>query len=114
MTFDVMEDASTVSLGVIFNMTNSRVVAIESFKLMCLPFEYIVADDPDAVDDVETFDASTVFAIEAGGVRITKSTEVRITATDGTDVFNGYAEAGRLIRLVRGLYVINGTKVEVR
>lgn len=114
LRFDVMEDATTVSLGVIFNMTNSRTVAIESFKLMCLPFEYIVADDPNAVDDVETAGGGDVFAVEAGGVRITKPTELRITATNGMDVFNGYAEAGRLIRLVRGIYVINGTKVEVR
>ncbi len=115
--FDILDDGTQVTLGVIFNMSTTNTVAIEAFTLTQTPYEYINADDPEAVDELvaETTDEQRAFTVEAGGIRATADMQrLRIVATDGKVVYDAPCRAQQTIRLTSGIYVVNNVTIRVR
>lgn len=114
LTFDILEDGTIVSLGLIFNMEKNNSVAIEALSLTQYPFEFINADDPSAVEDITNTDVATTFAVENGGIRCTQAGKLTIVNLQGIKIFSAHANRGLFISLPAGIYIANGTKVEVK
>lgn len=114
LTFDILEDGTTVSLGFIFNVDKKNSVAVEAITLIQYPYEFIDAEDPNAVEGIQDNDIATEFTIENGGVRCTTPGYVRVTNLQGVDIFSASVERGMFIKLYAGIYVINGKKIEVK
>lgn len=114
LQFDINEEECQVSLGFIFNMTNSRTVAIEEIALMQTPYEFIDATDITAVDDIADADENESFVVESGALKCVKDGPLNIVSVDGKLLFNGYQKSGAKHTLAKGLYIINGKKVEIR
>lgn len=114
LEFDILEDETQVSLGFIFNMNNKRTVAISEITLMQLPYVYINAEDPDAVQSADTADAAKGFEVVAGGVKCLNGQQLEIYSLQGIRMRTGLCVPGAVIRLPKGIYIINNNKVEIR
>ena len=114
VVFDIMEDGTTISLGVIFNMDKNNTVAIEAFTLTQCPYEYIIADNPDAVIDIADNSNSGNYTIAKGGIRCTANGQLTIFDLQGKEIFSSASANGKFVKLPAGIYIVNGTKVSVK
>ena len=114
VVFDIMEDGTTISLGVIFNMDKNNTVAIEAFTLTQCPYEYIIADNPDAVIDIADNSNSGNYTIAKGGIKCTANGQLTIFDLQGKEIFSSASANGKFVKLPAGIYIVNGTKVSVK
>lgn len=112
--FDITEDNMTVSLGFIFNLTNNRAVAIQEITLTQIPYEYINAEDPDGFADTPVSTTDAAYTVEPNGIRCTGRGAVQITTIGGIRLRTGLCAPGALIRLPKGLYIVNGQKIDIK
>jgi len=114
LIFDITDEEAEVSLGFIYNLINSRVVAISEITLTQMPYEFINAEDPDAVISIDDSPAEGDYLLVPGGVKCTSDKQLSIVSLDGISMRTGFCTPGAVIKLPKGIYIINNQKVEIK
>lgn len=116
--FDVAEDNTNVSLGVLYNIptSSSYYCLIKEFKLTEISSTSKIADGVSDFYDAVNKGQIGTFSAEVGAVRIVSPEiiEVKIYNTTGQCVFNEYVSGSKRIPLQPGVYVVNGQKLLVK
>ena len=115
--FDVAEDGTPISLGILYNLPNSSTyeIDIKAFVLERISAESQQADGvKDAYDAVDKGVIDNISG-ERGGIRVVSNDiiDLKIYTADGRCVFNEYVSGNRQIKLAPGIYIANGKKVKV-
>ncbi|MBO4730404.1 MAG: hypothetical protein J5593_02910, partial [Bacteroidaceae bacterium] len=117
LEFDVAEDGTPISLGVLYNLpsSGSYQVDIKNFTLEQITSESQIADGVQSAYDAVSKGVLDNISGTRGGIHIVsdKIIEVKIYTTDGRCVFNEYVSGNKKIRLAPGIYIANGQKVKV-
>ena len=112
-----LEDTTTVSLGLIANMSDKKCVAVGKFILQ---YKQLILGDgaePDAVNEPTMMAAKTMEARGGFGciyIRVNKPQRVAVRDLSGKTCFADWLDADARIPLQRGIYIVNGQKVVVR
>ena len=117
LEFDVAEDGTPISLGVLYNLpeSSSYQVDIKAFTLEQITSESQIADGVQSAYDAVSKGVLDNISGTRGGIHIVSNDiiEVKIYTTDGRCVFNEYASGNKKIPLAPGIYIANGQKVKV-
>ena len=117
LEFDVAEDGTPISLGVLYNLpgSSSYQVDIKAFTLEKITSESQTADGVQSAYDAVSKGVLDNISGTRGGIHIVSNDiiEVKIYTTDGRCVFNEYVSGNKKIRLAPGIYIANGQKVKV-
>jgi len=118
LEFDVLEDGTSVSLGVIYNLPESSYNAfgIKQFYLTQYTSTTQVADGVSSAYDAVNKGLLGTFSGEVGALRVVSDDiiDVKIYNTQGQCVYNEYMSGSKRIALPAGIYIANGQKVIVR
>ena len=113
----MLDDTTTVSLGLIANMTDKKCVAVGKFILQYKKLIYAEGINPDGIC---TPSFTAVPTLEAKGglgcinIRVSKPQRVVIADLGGKTIFADWLESPASIPVRRGIYIVNRTKVLVR
>ena len=113
-----LDEASTVSLGVIANLANKQCVAIGKFELLYKPLTDISGHDiADAISE-PTLKAEPSLLAKGGlgciNVRVEKPQHVVVVDLTGKRLFSDWLDFDARIPAKRGVYVVNSQKVVVK
>lgn len=113
----LLDEPTTVSLGVIANMANKQCVAIGAFELLYKPLIEISGTTPDAISEPTLIAEQTLQA--KGGVGciniiVNKPQHVAVCDLAGKSIFSDWLDYNARIPARRGVYVVNSQKVVVR
>lgn len=113
----MLEEPTTVSLGLIANMTDKKCVAVGKFVLQYKELIYSEGTDPDAIC-TPTFTAEPTLEATGGlgyiNIRVNKPQRVVVSDISGKTIFADWLETSASIPARRGIYIVNRTKVLVR
>ena len=113
----MLEEPTSVSLGLIANMSDKKCVAVGKFVLLYRQLILGEGAEPDAVR-TPSFTASPTLDARGGlgciNVRVHKPQRVVVNDLSGKTVFADWLESDARIPVRRGIYIVNRTKVLVR
>lgn len=113
----MLDDTTTVSLGLIANMTDKRCVAVGKFILQYKQLILDQGEDPDGIC-TPTFTAQPTLDVRGGlgciHIHVGKPQRVVVADLGGKTLFADWLESSATIPVRRGIYVVNRTKVLVR
>lgn len=113
----MLDTVTTVSLGLIANMSNKRCVAVGKFILQYKQLIYGEGTEPDAVCEPSFMAVQTLEARGGLGninIRVSKPQRVVVADLSGKTIFADWLESSACIPVRRGIYIVNRTKVLVR
>lgn len=113
----MLEEPTTVSLGLIANMSDKKCVAVGKFILQYKQLIYGEGTEPDAIC-TPSFSAEPSLDVSGGlgciNIRVNKPQRVVVADLSGKTVFADWLESSARIPAHRGIYIVNRTKVLVR
>ena len=113
----MLEEPSTVSLGLIANMSNKRCVAVGKFILQG---KRLVMGDGSDYDGICTPSLTAKHDLQAIGgfgcinIRVDKPQRVVVADLSGKQIFADWLDFNARIPVKRGIYVVNNQKVIVK
>ena len=112
-----IEDTTTVSLGLIANMTDKKCVAVGKFILQYKQLIWGDGAEPDAVNEPSLMAAKTLEARGGFGciyIYVNKPQRVTVSDLSGKVLFQDWLELDARIPIPTGLYLVNSQKIIVR
>lgn len=112
-----LDEPTTVSLGVLSNMTGQLCLAIGSFKLTQ---KVIIQGDGGDYNRIEAPAITTEHSLVANGglgsinIRVNKPQTVTVSDLSGKRIFRDWLDFDARIPVKRGVYIVNNQKVIVR
>ena len=111
-----LNEETRVALGIVANLEGSKTIQIANFRLMQTVLDACLANGETGIENVGSGRNGLAVHVENGSVRIDtggKEIHVQIVSTNGTTVFSQRVNGEATVRLDKGIYIINGTKVAV-
>ena len=113
----MLDTLTTVSLGLIANMSDKRCVAVGKFVLEYKQLIYGESTEPDAIRE-PSFVAEQTLEARGGlgsiNIRVGKPQRVVVCDLSGKTIFADWLESSACIPARRGIYIVNRSKVLVR
>lgn len=110
-----LEEESTISLGILYNMEGQLHTSLSAFSLEHTDYAYFKADG--LVDSYQAVKAGKQNKFEAvnGGVKMIceNNENVRIFTIDGICIFNDIVHGVHIVPLPEGNYIVNGIKISI-